>query len=346
MRWVVGLCVAAVLVLASGCASPPKPRTRTGSLPFPGLFTLYAVADVEDLDPHSYGMTLPFRNGSRGIFYTERAGFIDMSHVRWTIDWSWYYHQRVRTALLAEQERLRLATGMPSRLHMHFHYPGDWATWPADARAEAIDDLSLRIAQEAAWVLGLWYEFATYFGYASTVVLPESQSAFTYEDNFSHLIGLKVFEQALAEKDCDFDAAVTTALDAMLPALEPYGPDASHEAVLAVKDAWWRDGTAISRHFELGLDGEPVRPWLIPDEPGGPGRYGAPWRVPGMHDLEDPALRHFVSLAIEPRIWQASAIRRAAGTTQPHIRPDHFPALVEHVREAILDAHGPDADRP
>ncbi|MEX1016347.1 MAG: DUF4056 domain-containing protein [Phycisphaeraceae bacterium] len=337
------LAVAAVVV---GCAGPPRPRPRPGSLPFPGPFSLYRVADVEKFDEHSYGLPPLFKNGSRGTFYTEKAGFLDIAHIRWSIDWGWYYHHHAHAALTEGKTEVTLTTNKPSRLRIQFHYPEKWDQLPAEERAALIDELALRVGQEAAWIIGIWHETATYFGYASFVVVSESGSAFTYEDMFSHLIGLYVLEQAVRSDEPDFDRAVTVALDEMLQSLEPYDPEASHEAALAVKGEWWRGGKAIRRNLALGLDGEPLRPWLIPEAPGEPGRYGEPRHVPGLHDMADPALRTFATFAIEPHIWQANAIRAAADTEDTLIHPDDLPRIADHLRAELHAKHGPDADRP
>src|SRR4051794_16399068 len=82
------------------------PRDRLGCLPFPGLMTLYATADPARLGRHRYE-DLPrlFQEdeAGRGIIYTERAGFVDLAHVRIAIDWTRYCAHAVRDALEARQ---------------------------------------------------------------------------------------------------------------------------------------------------------------------------------------------------------------------------------------------------
>src|SRR5690349_16968818 len=105
------LVVALALLLAVptlvGCAGPADgPRDRLGALPFPGFFTLYSVADPARLGEHRYERTPRiFRpdETERGIIYTARAGFLDIAHVRITIDEVRFCAGRVRVAL--EQRR-------------------------------------------------------------------------------------------------------------------------------------------------------------------------------------------------------------------------------------------------
>ena len=92
--WVGGMVCGAVLgaACAGGCASSAgAPRMRLGSLPFPGVFSLYEEANPDDMGVHCAGTTLA-RIGQkgereRGTLYTRRAGFIDVSHMRESIDW-------------------------------------------------------------------------------------------------------------------------------------------------------------------------------------------------------------------------------------------------------------------
>lgn len=347
-RWLSGVLLAVLLIGLGGCSiGPAKPRMRAGCVPYPGLFTLFTVADPANMDAHSYGQPPLFKQGSRGIVYTEQAGFIDLAHLRLTVDWGWYYYQRIRTALREGSREVVLPTNKSSRLLVELHYPAGWSKRPAAERRAAIDEISLRLAQDAVWVFGLWHEIATYFGYASWVVISEEQSAFTHEDTFSHLVGLYVLEQVIREgKNADFDEAVTTALTEMLDSLEPYDPDGTYEAVLAVEGLWWDGSGAIRRNLEPGLNGGPMRPWLIPAAGEAKGRYGEAWHVPGMHDLEDEALRGLATIRIQPRIWQRNAILQAAGTEEDEVRVADLPVIIDHIHAQFAEVHGPEVGQP
>src|SRR5687768_2411742 len=84
--------VAQLVVLSSlvgfgGCNGAP--RGRLGALPYPGMTTLYATADPENLGRHRYGglpRLFERDEASRGIIYTARGGFLDVAHVRITVD--------------------------------------------------------------------------------------------------------------------------------------------------------------------------------------------------------------------------------------------------------------------
>ena len=82
------------LLVAAGCAGTrhpddDPPRDRIGSLPFPGAFTLYRIADPEKLGLHRYEPPARFgRRGRRPPRHRlhNRAGFLDVGHMQITID--------------------------------------------------------------------------------------------------------------------------------------------------------------------------------------------------------------------------------------------------------------------
>ncbi|MEX2670525.1 MAG: DUF4056 domain-containing protein [Phycisphaeraceae bacterium] len=335
----------------AGCTVPPQPQLRSGSLPFPGLFTLYEPFNAEDVDGHSYSVPPVFKKGSKGIVYTEHGGFIDIAHVRWTVDWGGYYHARVHRALSQSETSLTLPTDKFSRFALTFDYPEDWHTLSQGERAQRVDEIALRLGQELAWTLGHWHEIATFYGYATLVVVSEYESAFAYCDTFSHLLGLRILEDALAyqreDYDRDYDDAVTAAFFDHLYRLNPFSVAQTYAAIDAVEGRWWIDRRMLRRQLALGLEGEPIRPWLIPNNHGEPGRYGEASDVPGMHDLADPAYRNFVTIQIQPRILEANTIRAAAGAEGNLINPEkHFPPIIEDIRRRHQEAYGPGTTQP
>lgn len=336
------------LLLAVGCTAPGQPRLRAGSLPYPGLLTLYQPFDPDNVDDHSYGPAPLFKNGTKGIVYTEQAGFIDMAHIRWTVDWSWYYQQHIRDALREGRAELVLPTNKFSRFNVELAYPDDWDERSVEQREAVIDRVALRFAQELSYLLGHWHEIATFYGHATLVVISEYESAFAYDDTFSHVVGLYVFEQAMSDQDNgDFDAAVTLALHQIVALLEPRSPEGTREAIDVVHGRWWDKGKMVRRYLDLGMEGDTVRPWLIPHRQGEPGRHGPAWTVPGLHDLE-PAERAMVAgVRIRPRIFEAGDIRRAARLDAGPVDPyAHFPHIMDDIRHRHYAQHGPDTAQP
>src|SRR5215212_6292895 len=117
-RWAAAAVVALSLVAGAGCASSASPvdeppRDRMGSLPFPGTFTLYRIADADRLVQHRYERTPRlFREdeGKHGIVYTTRAGFLDVGHIRITVDTVRYCSNHIREAIRAQSGEVALPT--------------------------------------------------------------------------------------------------------------------------------------------------------------------------------------------------------------------------------------------
>jgi hypothetical protein len=342
----IALVILGLALISIGCGGPQTPPTRYGSLPYPGPFTFHALADPADLGTHRYGGWSLEETG-RGLIYTERGGFIDVAHVRITVDWTWFYYQHLHAAMEQRQENLDLPMNKGSRLRVKLRYPDGWDDFDAAERPQVLQQLALRMSQELAWILGAWHEIASWYGYSRLIIASERASAFTHDDTFSHLIGLYVAEQAINHPESDFEQAVTAALDAMLRELGAVGSEQTDEMVQRVRGLWWDDRGAIRRYLELSLDGSPQRPWLAPLEPGGPGRLGEPFELPRLGVIAGHDFGGFYEVRIAPFILQGPQIRAVADANGSTIDPFvHFPPIMEAIREELLLEYGPDADQP
>lgn len=328
-----------------GCGGPQTPPMRMGSLPYPSPF--YATADPENLGPHRYG-GWSLRESGRGIIYSEHGGFIDLAHIRITADWAWYYYQRIHRALERGDEQLGLAMNKGSRMRLYFEYPEHWDEVADERRPELIHEISLGISKDLVWILGAWHEIATWYGYSRFVIGSERISAFTYDDTFSHLVGMRVVGRAIDGPDVDYNEAMTKSLELEMRKLGALSPEQTRAATERVRGRWWGRGGSKRRYVELSLNGEPQRPWLAPDEPGEPGRLGEAFELPGLGVIDGYDYSDFYRVEIQPRILEAGKIRRAAGMDSGSaIDPAvHFEPIMADIRAELLEEYGPQADRP
>ena len=334
----------ATVMLSGACRGPQTPPTRTGALPYPSIF--YTSVDPDDLGEHRFG-GLSLQERGRGLIYSERGGLIDLAHVRIIADWTWYYYRHLHAALDAGDAELTLGMNKGSRMDLTFHYGDDWPTLAADEDADVVHKLSLAIAKELAWIMGAWHEIATWYGYSRFILGSEEPSAFTHDDTFSHLVGLRVVERAINNRELDYNEAMTQELASELAYWEAVGPDETDAAVQRVRGRWWDERGAIRRYLELSLDDQPQRAWLVPEEPGEPGHLGEPYDIPRLGEIAGRDFSGFYSVSIRPYILQANQIRRAAGIESGPIEPfEHFPAIMESIRVELLERYGPDADQP
>lgn len=309
------------------------PRARMGCLPFPGLMTLYATAGAEGLGEHGYSADRG--EASRGIVYTTRGGFLDVAHIRNSIDTTAYIHARVSHALREGWGCVRFRLHEPSVYEVTLTEPDSWAGMSPAERARVVDEAALRLSQRLALEAMTWHEILTWYGYKSTGLISEAGSAFTYEDGPSHAVGVLIAGEAL-RRGGDFNAEVTLLLDQTLEELGMVGPEELAEAVRAVDGDWWSGGKARRRHLETGLERGGITPWVVEGvafaDPAGP----VTWDIPTMDDVFGHDCGVLESVAIRPKVFEEGKIMRRLGDGAERVRPRRdFPVLIADIRESI-----------
>ena len=339
------LALALLLLGLVGCNAPGQPTLRMGALPFPGQ-GLYTVADPADLGHHRYWTPFQFADGEvgRGIVYTEKAGFVDVAHVRDTADWTRYFADRIRPALAAGRTTLVVGGPDRSKLHLRFDYPPGWDDLAGSERRRVLDDVSLRAAQETAYAVASWHELITWYDYGVLPGVSERHSAFAYDDVMSHVLGLEVARRAIAgvrAGEDDYNSCVTAALVQVLREQGASTPEQTKAATRAVRGDWWVDGVALKRHADLGLDDGRVVPMLVSAGPGTPEEFA----LPRVADAASAGLdlSGFFSLEIEPRLKVYRRLLRGRLDGEPvRIVPARdIPRLMQTVQQEMRDEFGP-----
>ena len=314
------------------------PRPRMGTLPFPGVFTLYTTAG-EDLGSHSYGVSGLLSEVERGLVYTCDGGFMDVSHIRNAADMTAYLHARVLHAMRNGWTCLRYRGKEPSVYRVELRYPAGWAGMDPDTRLAVIDEASVRVAQRLAIKVMTWHEILSWYGYKSSGFISERGSAFTYDDGPSHALGVLIAGEVLRSGD-DFDAGVTDLLDAALLGMGRVSTSELHEAALAVEGAWWANGRTLVRHFETGLEAGDgagrVTPWLAPGLDFCEGARPRVFEIPGLDDVLGHDLSGLYRVEIEPRVFESGKILAVLPDADGRVdaRRD-FPLLIADIREAV-----------
>lgn len=316
-------------------------------MPFTGLFTLHAQADPAKLGQHHYESWWKRDFGAievdRGIIYTCRAGFIDLSHVREYMDWARYIHDRSLERLLADP-------GTPPA-PAEFEWSDSSFSLRVqplpltlgDRRGLAARRAAVTIAERGTVIMGTWHEIATWHGQKTVPGISEKRSAFTWDDTTSHVVAAHVAARALHSGERDWNIAATRALNEELDAIGATPPSCETEAVERTEGLWWAEGSPIRRDLDTGLETGEKTPWLAPDL--SCCRQSIPLRmsVATWHDREPLGQ---VEFTITPPRWLA---KRAWGLDNPPtaIRPDEdFPAIMARLRGLVLAEHGPLGDSP
>jgi hypothetical protein len=338
--------------ISTGCNGAGQPRRRIGALPFPGIATLYAVADPAALGTHRSRdfPPPPFAaiEVNRGIVYTTRGGFLDLAHVRDTIDWTRYSAEHVRSALRKTSAGLELPGMDRTTFHLRFNYPSDWTLLSDAQRETLVDELAIRVGQQLGYLMMTWHEVQTWYGYKSSGLFSESASAFTYDDIVSHVVGAEVAGDAMRvagmKAGTAFDAAVTGVLSERLSAMGALRPAGTREAVARVSGSWWDGGRPLKRQLRVGLTSGVVTPWLVPGL--GDDAAGVPaYAIPRLGEVGGRDFSSFVIIELEPRAWEANRIRAQLPEKPERFCPQHdLPRLLDVIRLEMRAQFGDDVD--
>lgn len=262
------MCLACVLSLLAGCATRSEihaPRDRIGALPFPGVFSLYAAANPNRVAPHQYRAwsARPFESeGDRGIVFTQRAGFLDIAHVRLAMDWSWYIAQVIQREASRASANLQPG-GMPHDFDVSIPFEG--STMQIHVKAsDYSDEHAATLAVAAAYRLLTWHEVATWYGYQTVPFVSERRSSFTVDDSMSHVVGIDVGHQLihLTKDRAAYDRLAGELLTQKLAQLGATNEATTTRMCNAVEGTWWKGIEARLIDANAGLGSQAKRPLL------------------------------------------------------------------------------------
>jgi len=195
-----------------------------------------------------------------GVVYTRKAGFLDLGHVRETIDWTAYLAHEISK----NQGKSFEIKSSDGRQDVFFTF---------NLQNKTLDTESiLTLAQRAAYDMATFHELYTYFGISSFPLIDEIHSAFAPEDNYSNLLGTYIARKALTSSD-KFEKAVDKELKKTLYELDVMEQfDDVKEEMRKLEGIWWnKKGSIPSYNFLIKrhLEAYPqVTPWINDKERG------------------------------------------------------------------------------
>jgi len=334
-----GLAGPASEVIVAGFNFPP--RLRRGDSPTLVLGTSFVGGH---LGTHGYYYHPWEKNG---IAYTRCGGHLDIMHVRIAADWTAYLAARSYRLLLRGDRTFSFKLlADRSRHHVQLSYPDDWPTRPPQQRQQIAREVALVLGPYLAFNLVTWHEILTWYGFRSAGVVPESHSAFSWEDSYSNLLGTIVASRALRDAEHRYNQAVTLALAEELNCLGVQPAAVCRQASRSVRGRWYAGVIDLSltirkRGLDIGRDNGLVTPILVPDVPGCAGAEPAAYPAPTLAALDSWGFSAL--LEIEPHEWEKDRILRIVypDSHGTRIRPEaHFAPIMHHIRREAADRYG------
>ena len=319
--------LSAISVLFTGCIGAP--RMRMGCLPTstPGGTFL----NPDRLGKHSYGPAGSLSEGD-GIVYTCKAGHVDVTHLRWNADYTKFLANKTQKTLMRDKDGFRFRIVMEQSDHViKFTYPDSWINMPKNEKAKAAETISYHLGGYITYLATTWHEIATSYGTRYVGFEPEENSAFSWEDTFSNLLGCHLAVEAMLDKEHSFNKAMTIAIDKRLKALGIVSRKEALSAAEKTRGDWFKGNFAVEtimKNYDIGLDGS-VTPVVVPNVEGcGSGK------VKYMTFTKDILKQYGIEMTyeIKPNIFEAGKIYKAAGHNDIFPERD-FPAIIKDLKE-------------
>jgi hypothetical protein len=337
------------------------------SFPVPGVEVVNIIG-LDTLGPHNYDNgALAFEasrpggsaltNERNGLIYTCRGGFIDTAHVRDWADWTLFLGAAVGRNLERGLDLTLPPEGGGRRVIVQ----------PISAEVLAgrdRRDIAVPLAQWIAFQLSVWHEIATWYGWSALALFPEEASAFSPEDLYSNLLGIKlagslVYQYAVTS-EASYNENLDSALRMILGRLGAQPADSGQLAARAVDGLWWDSRVALPakglvtrRNFDVA---DPLVPWQVQSAPASSeaaaavaSACGAAAAVPLSNPTHCVTGPSFADLAeIEIAVDDALA-RRGFPFPRPgsrFITQRDFPFIIDRIRAENARQFGAHADRP
>ena len=320
------------------------PRLRPS--PYFGSITGMSYADIDGLGVHNYERSSGENNP---LVYTAKAGYIDIGHLRESADRARYLFEVCRENILAGNKQFSYDVIEPAVYTITMKYPDNWDQLSEYQQQAIASEISIDLGQNLAQLTTIWHEIVTWYGYASTGLLSEQPSSFSWEDSYSDLLGTKLGAMALRENAVPYNEAMTEIIHCELSKLDPQSAETAKEATQTIDGKWFSGRypflTMKKRSFDVGFDDDAI----------------SPFRVPGICPNAEPVLcqvprldslgQYGFSMCLQQmpkeseRLNILKIISPDTGTDTLEPKRD-FPVIIAHIRELAIKKAGSDVDKP
>lgn len=333
-------CVSAVVA----CAQLNPPRLRPS--PYFGSITGLSYADVDELGKHNYDRMFGEKNP---LVYTAKAGYIDIGHLRESADRARYLFDICHHNIRKGNKSFSYKVIEPAIYRVTLEYPNNWNQLSETDRQTIARTVAIDLGQHLAQQTTIWHEIITWYGYASTGLLSEHNSSFSWEDSYSDLLGTKLGAMALRKNSKAYDKAMTEIIEQELEKLDPQSESTAKKATKAIQGKWFTGRYPFmsmkKRNFDVGLDDHMVTPFRVPKIVAD--TEVLPCSVPQLESLAEHGF--VMQLELTPKSKQRKQVLKIIypDGSNKTLRPaEHFQTIIDHIRELAVEDVGDDVDSP
>lgn len=238
--------------LRACCAFGYNLQAELWGLPVP-FYTIDNIVEADSLGEHHYNDSflgasaalMGLSNEKIGLLYTDKSGFIDISHVRDTADYTFYLFSQIYPRL-GQQWSLSLSEELADR-QIHF------SAFEPPKSAKQRYTLSAYLAAKLAFQLAVWHEIAQWYGYQSVPGFSEGVSAFSPEDLYSNLLGSRLALTLILQGRAGSLATYSQSMENILPlALHQLGSKdrkTTRKIFDSVDGLWWNSYRRVPEKF-------------------------------------------------------------------------------------------------
>lgn len=311
------------------CAFGYRLKAQVLGIPVP-FYRLDNIVQADQLGEHQYNdrmfsalISLAGLSSERnGIIYTSRGGFIDTAHVRDSADMTFFLFSHIWPTL-GQEKVIDLSPELAQR-HIQFF------TFPAMPDKPQRYLLSARLAGYLAFQIAAWHEVAQWYGYESVPGFSEGVSAFSPEDLYSNLLGVRLAMTLILKNHAssikEFNLAMPLILQQALHQLGAVAPQDTRFHFDMLDGRWWNSHRYLPDKFLVlrrnYLTADDRLPTRVPGETAAPLRLSLPQTVDGFA----------LSSLAELQLWPGKKMQALPAPAHAYYTYRDFPALAQYAQ--------------
>ncbi len=288
------------------------------------------ITGPEYIGPHTF---LGSKQEGNGIVYTQKGGFVDIGHLRDQADWTAFLYNMIRKNQEDQKNLFQIKLGYEG---------GPKVLKLAITPLMSSEDIMI-IAGRIAYDLSVWHEIGTWNGTSLIPLLPERYSAFSIEDGYSNLLGIRLGIEALKSKS-SFEDAMTREINDLLANLEvlPTKED-TYNAMMQVEGDWWSRRAKLPSMKVMKKRDFNVYPCISPTLLDGSENAETNLCLPELPTLGDPNKFYRIQIELNNKFPKKEIF---GDENIKYITQKDFPTLIHYAAEQSKKFYDPLVYRP